>query len=128
MAPEIRVRSAIDTKELAALICRSWESPRGDDWSSVLSASLTWVTAHDDRRLVGFVNVAWDGGHHAFLLDLTVDPLVRRQGIGTALSRAAVDAARKAGVEWLHVDYEAHLGSFYERCGFHPTSAGLIRL
>jgi len=37
--------------------------------------------------------------------------------------------ARAAGCEWLHVDFEDHLGPFYfGRCGFRPTSAGLLRL
>jgi hypothetical protein len=37
--------------------------------------------------------------------------------------------ARAAGCEWLHVDFEEHLRSFYvDRCGFRPTPAGLIAL
>jgi hypothetical protein len=40
----------------------------------------------------------------------------------------AAAAAREAGCEWLHVDYEASLTPFYEACGFVPTAAGLIRL
>jgi hypothetical protein len=40
-----------------------------DDWQTQLTQhSLGWVTARDDAgRLAGFVNVAWDGGVHAFL-------------------------------------------------------------
>ncbi|WP_419706231.1 hypothetical protein [Promicromonospora sp. NFX87] len=31
--------------------------------------------------------------------------------------------------EWLFVDFEPHLESFYlESCGFRPTSAGLVHL
>ncbi|MGO9298025.1 MAG: hypothetical protein ACLP52_29785 [Streptosporangiaceae bacterium] len=34
-----------------------------------------------------------------------------------------------AGCEWLHVDFEAHLHSFYfGRCRFRPANARLIRL
>jgi hypothetical protein len=40
----------------------------------VLQHSLTWITASSDGVLVGFVNVATDGGAHAFLLDTTVHP------------------------------------------------------
>jgi hypothetical protein len=36
--------------------------------------ALTWVGAFDDGRLIGFVQVCWDGGAHAFLLDTAVDP------------------------------------------------------
>jgi GNAT superfamily N-acetyltransferase len=53
----------------------------------------------------------------------------RGRGIGTKLVGVARDAARDAGYEWLHVDFEDDLKSFYFRaCGFSPTNAGLIRL
>nr|WP_256435062.1 GNAT family N-acetyltransferase [Deinococcus sp. JMULE3] len=101
----------------------------GSRWAAVLERSLTWVTAHDGARLVGFVNVAWDGGAHAFLLDTTVRPDWQRRGVGTRLVREAIRAARAhAEVEWLHVDFEAHLTAFYVACGFTGTSAGLLRL
>lgn len=91
--------------------------------------SLGWVCAREAGRLVGFVNVAWDGGAHAFLLDTVVAPSCRGRGVGTALVARATAGARAAGCEWLHVDYEDHLRSFYTNaCGFRPTAAGLIAL
>ena len=80
------------------------------------------------RPLVGFVNVAWDGATHFFLLDTTVAPSHRRRGIGAALVAAAVELSKRRGGDWLHVDYEEELTSFYEGCGFHPTPAGLYQL
>jgi GNAT superfamily N-acetyltransferase len=77
----------------------------------------------------GFVNVAWDGGVHAFILDTLVAVRVRRRGIGTRLIATAAGHARAAGCEWLHVDSDDHLTAFYiQACGFTPTSAGLIAL
>jgi len=101
-----------------------------DDWSGQLQAhSLGWVCARDDDALVGFVNVAWDGGVHAFVLDTMVADGAGRRGIGTELVRRAVAGARNAKCEWLHVDFEDDLRGFYfEACGFTPTNAGLIRL
>ena len=128
MALEYRLRDEIALDELNPLVSSSWEEPWEGDWSAILARSLTWVTAHEDERLVGFVHVAWDGGAHAFLLDPTVHPSMRRKGIGTTLVRMAVQSARDSGVEWLHVDYEPHLEPFYAGCGFRPTKAGLIRL
>ena len=101
----------------------------GQGWAAVLDRSLTWVTAHTaSSELIGFVNVAWDGGVHAFLLDTTVHPDHGRRGVGTELVRRAAEASRGRGLEWLHVDYEPHLAGFYAGCGFGPTGAGLLRL
>jgi Acetyltransferase (GNAT) family len=100
------------------------------DWQGQVSRhSLGWVCAREDRQLVGFVNVAWDGGVHAFLLDALVTAGVGRRGVGTQLVSVASDGARAAGCEWLHVDFEDHLRPFYfGSCGFSPTNSGLQRL
>ncbi|MFF2044624.1 GNAT family N-acetyltransferase [Kitasatospora sp. NPDC058170] len=100
------------------------------DWLARLTGhSLGWVCARRAGRLVGFVNVAWDGGSHAFLLDTVVATAAQRTGIGAELVTRAAAGAREAGCEWLHVDFEPHLRPFYlEACGFGPTEAGLLRL
>jgi len=99
-------------------------------WDQIRPYSLGWVTARTpDGMLVGFVNVAWDGGDHAFLLDTKTRPSHQHTGIGTELVRAAVTHARAAGCEWLHVDYQPELAAFYlDACGFESTEAGLINL
>jgi GNAT superfamily N-acetyltransferase len=99
-------------------------------WDRIRPHGLGWVTARDgDGLLVGFVNVAWDGGDHAFLLDTKTRGSHQRRGIGTRLVAVATERARAAGCEWLHVDYGDELGSFYvEACGFRPTAAGLLHL
>ena len=70
------------------------------DWRARVGRhSLGWVCARRGGELVGFVNVAWDGGAHAFILDTVV------------------------------ADFEDHLAGFYfHACGFAPTSAGLTAL
>jgi GNAT superfamily N-acetyltransferase len=79
--------------------------------------------------LVGFVNVVWDGGVHAFVLDTVVALRNRSNGVGAALVKVAAEECRAAGCEWLHVDFEEHLRSFYfDACGFRETTAGLIAL
>lgn len=82
-----------------------------------------------DGSLIGFVNVAWDGGVHAFLLDTVVAASHRNGGVGAELVARAAREAGRAGCDWLHVDFEEHLHPFYlDRCGFTPTAAGLLRL
>lgn len=131
--PEYRFewRGRFDNPSLNALHAGAFDHPvLEDDWEAqVRSHSLGWVTVHDDDELVGFVNVAWDGGAHAFLLDPVVSPRLQRQGIGTRMIGMAAQAARAVGCQWLHVDFEDHLRPFYiDACGFQPTQAGLIAL
>ena len=119
----------VDDDALNALRRAAWERVGDQAWGPVLARGLGWVCALDDEgALVGFVNVAWDGGVHAFLLDTTVHPARQRHGLGRALVAEAAAMARERGCEWLHVDFEPELGAFYAACGFVPTPAGLIDL
>lgn len=91
--------------------------------------SLGWVCARREGELVGFVNLAWDGGAHAFVLDTMVAAPERGAGVGAALVAEAARGARAAGCTWLHVDFPADLQPFYQdACGFQPTTAGLLAL
>jgi GNAT superfamily N-acetyltransferase len=113
---------------LNALFDAAWEEHERSDFAPVLAHSLVYVAAFDGARLVGFVNLATDGGGHAFLLDTTVHRGHQRRGIGAELVRRAILAAAERGVEWVHVDFEPHLEGFYRRAGFRHTAAGLINL
>jgi GNAT superfamily N-acetyltransferase len=130
-----RVRGAVDDVALSGLHDAAFGEPGPvQPWNARLHHhSLSWVEAYvlapgAGARLVGFVNVVWDGGVHAFLLDTCVDPGHQRAGVGLALVQRAVDAAREAGCTWLHVDFEPRLEAFYARCGFSVTIGGLRRL
>ncbi|MET7637309.1 GNAT family N-acetyltransferase [Streptomyces sp. NPDC005438] len=126
--PELLVCPGLADPELNALFADAWPEHHPTTFAPLWARSLVWVAAYRGDRLVGFVNVAGDGGAHAFVLDTTVHPSVRRRGLGVALVRRAAEEARARGAHWLHVDFEPHLEPFYARCGFRPTSAGLLRL
>jgi ribosomal protein S18 acetylase RimI-like enzyme len=129
MGAEYRTSPPVTNRELNALFAAAWPQPYvARDFAPVLARSLGYVCAYEGAELVGFVNVAWDGGSHAFLLDTTVHPDRQRRGIGSELVRRAAELARQRGAEWLHVDYEPRLAEFYRKCGFRDTDAGLIRL
>jgi len=134
MSIEYRWRGDIENDEVNALHAEAFETrlftAHEWDWQSLVAQhSLGWVVAREDGRLVGFVNVLWDGSVHAWIQDTMVASGSRGRGIGTNLVRVAREQAAKVGCEWLHVDFEDDLGGFYyEACGFEPTSAGLIRL
>lgn len=123
-----RISPPVGNKELNTLFAAAWPDHTQRDFTPILAHSLAYVCAYAGDALVGFGNVAWDGGIHAFLLDTTVHPTQQRQGIGRIVVALAAEEAQRRGMEWLHVDYEPHLESFYRGCGFQPTAAGLIPL
>jgi GNAT superfamily N-acetyltransferase len=125
---DVRINPWPDEGDLGALMRAAWDDDAATGNVARLKAGLVHAGAYDGERLVGFVNVAWDGGIHAFILDTSVHPDYRRQGIGADLVHAAAEAARERGAVWLHVDYEPQYASFYERCGFRHTAAGIMRL
>ena len=68
------VRAPLTDAELNALFAAAWPDHTGTAFGPIHARSLTWVSARRGGRLVGYVNVATDGGVHAFLLDTTVHP------------------------------------------------------
>jgi ribosomal protein S18 acetylase RimI-like enzyme len=125
---EYWLNPTVTNEVLNALFAAAWENHPPSNFERTHAHSLLYVGAFARERLVGYVNVAWDGGVHGFILDTTVHPEFQRRGIGVELVREAADAARARGIQWLHVDYEPHLEAFYQQCGFTSTLAGLLRL
>jgi GNAT superfamily N-acetyltransferase len=127
---EYEWRGTFQSDELNRLHAEAFETPDEWDWrAQVAGHSLGWVVARDAGALVGFVNVVWDGRVHAWIQDTMVAAGARGRGIGTQLVARATDAARAAGCEWLHVDFEDGLRDFYlTACGFQPAAAGLKQL
>ena len=127
-------RGAFANEEINALHAAAFDTRVYDasewDWvAQVHEHSLGWAVARDGERLVGFVNVPWDGLVHAWIQDTIVANEARHRGIGRELVALAVREARAAGCEWMHVDFEDHLRPFYfDACGFTPTNAGLLEL
>lgn len=125
---EIQREPQVTNEELNALFESAWSGHRERDFGRALAHSLAYFVARDGQRLIGFVNVAWDGDAHAFLLDITVHPDYQRRGIGTRLLREAARIAEERGCEWLHVDFEPELAPFYRTAGYRSTAAGLLHL
>jgi GNAT superfamily N-acetyltransferase len=123
-------RAPVTDDELVELVESHDGRPEEGWWDRIRPHSLGWVTARaSDQVLIGFVNVAWDGGDHAFLLDTKTRGIWQRRGVGAELVRRAAVEAAAAGCEWLHVDFTEELAPFYlGACGFRPTAAGLVHL
>ena len=92
-----RISPAVTNDALNTLFAASWPDNVWNDFEPVLSRSLAYVCAYQQDRPIGFVNVAWDGGIHAFLLDTTVHPDLRRHGIGRELVHVPPRSPASAG-------------------------------
>jgi len=67
---------------LNTLFAAAWSGHSPTDFSPVLNRSLAFVCAYHSSRLIGFVNLAWDGGIHAFVLDTTFIPNINGAASG----------------------------------------------
>ena len=99
---------------------------RADNPPCSALAFAAWM----DGRLVGSVQqtpvAVGDAGARALLLGpLAVSPELRGQGIGRALLRRSLDAARAAG--WPHV-FLVGERAYYEPLGFGPAAAVGVRV
>jgi len=122
------VEPSVSEDSLNELFSIAWDNFEPRKFGPTLSQSLTYICAFTGARLIGFVNVAWDGGSHGFILDVTVHRDFQRRGIGTELMGHAAKISAKRGVQWLHVDFEPYLERFYQDCGYRHTEAGLLNL
>ena len=117
------VSPPITNEALNRLFSESWDDHQAGNFAPVLARSLAYVCAYHERRLVGFVNVAWDGGNHAFLLDTTVHPSVRRQRdrarTGASGSRSGTGARDRLAARRLRAALRR-----LRSCGFRETEAG----
>lgn len=101
-----------------------------ESFQSVMLFSMTttvdWRGAFENEEIN---HLHAEGFHHAFIADALVSHRARGRGIGQRLVAAATGTSKEVGCEWLHVDFEEHLETFYSNAGgFRPTKPGLIRL
>jgi len=73
--PTLRVRTPLTDAQLNTLFAAAWPNHTDMAFGPIHERSLTWISAWRGERLVGYVNVATDGGVHAFLLNTTVHPV-----------------------------------------------------
>ena len=130
MAVEVRVAPKVSSDDLNELFDAAWQNHKYEKnvVARLQKHSLSYICAFDGKTVVGFVNLAWDGGVYGFILDTSVPYDYQRQGIGVQLVQEAAKVAKAYNLEWLHVDYEERLEPFYAACGFVETKAGLIKL
>ncbi len=133
LAPEVLIREARPDDETSILTLLRL-IPANEDMSEKEitaarlrfreSTALDVLVAEYDGQAVGFLVLSYVSaltGLRAWIDDLAVDPVRRRQGIGRALVEAAIQRASRRGATHLFMDTSrgnADAQDFYHACGF----------
>jgi len=103
----------------------------------VASPGCAILVARDStqgEKIVGTLTLAQyqvPNGKHAWIEDVVVDGPARRQGIGEALTLAAIERARAAGVKEVNLTSRParqEANRLYQRLGFELRQTNLYRL
>lgn len=80
MGVELKIRPNVSDGALNELFAAAWQNynVKKDIVARLEQHSLSYVCAFDTMNLVGFVNLAWDGGVHGFIVDTSVHRDYRR--------------------------------------------------
>lgn len=107
-----------------------------------LDEGVLYVVESDERivgtlrltdRKIGFYRNDWFADPAAkagYLLDMAIDPVHQRHGVGRQAMAAMEDVARAAGLQAIRLDAytgPAGAGGFYRRCGYRLAHQGEFR-
>jgi ribosomal protein S18 acetylase RimI-like enzyme len=130
VAAHIEIATTVDD-ELVATVARilpllsSSAPPSAQHLRAIVDSPDTDLfVARVDGRIVGVLTLAMypiPTGNRAWIEDVIVDESVARQGIGEALSRAAIDEARRRGAKDVRLTSRPKreaANRLYQRIGF----------
>jgi ribosomal protein S18 acetylase RimI-like enzyme len=130
VAAHIEIATTVDD-ELVATVARilpllsSSSSPSAEHLQAIVDGPDTALfVARVDGRIVGVLTLAMyriPTGNRAWIEDVIVDESAARQGIGEALSRAAIDEARRRGAKDVRLTSRPKreaANRLYQRIGF----------
>ena len=102
------------------------------EWSSIriekaLKGTYAQFSIRKGEELIAFARVISDGSIYSFIVDLTVTPDYRRQGIGKQLIMHIIGELKKDGIKYTELTFEDEkLEPLYRDCGFQIEKAGSI--
>jgi GNAT superfamily N-acetyltransferase len=84
--------------------------------------SLLVLAAYEDGELIGLLRAVGDGYTVVFIQDILVIPEKQRQGVGTALVKAALEKFPGVRQIELTTDNKPETAAFYKSLGFFEFS------
>ncbi len=89
-----------------------------DELGEAISHSWYAVSAYEGSRLVGYGRVISDGVHHAFIVEMIVEPEWQGRGIGSAILRMILDKCCAHRIRDIQLFAAKGKAGFYEKHGF----------
>lgn len=110
------------------LLAGGWNDHRVADPGSfalLLDRSQACLVALVDHQVVGFIRVLTDGLSNGYISMVVVAEAYRKQGIGTALVRAAMGT--DPNITWVLRAGREGVAAFYEKLGFVHSQVAMER-
>jgi len=126
---DIRSIRSAEIEQARVLLARIGWSHRVSDpqqFRDLISKSQVALVAVEEGRVLGFIRCLTDGVTNGYISMLGVDEAHRRQGIGSALVRAAMGTNLE--MTWVLRAQRPGLFSFYERLGFRVSNVAMERV
>lgn len=128
--PEIQLNGDVTSAEINDLMDLVMPGRKHDDFTETLKRSLGYVVVRDETgTLIGYCNLAWDGGRHATIFDLNVHPDHRNQNFVFPMLQKLVDVAKNTpDLRYLHADFNKFRTKIAEKYGFEIIHGAIMYL